>query len=113
MPKAMKKRHRVEMHIGGSGNLELATGESRCAASEFAVHVLPGDELAFHCAHGNFGIHFPDDTPLEHKEYLSDQGEPLVATIRLDAKPGRYKHNVSVVVEGSQKFWDPDIIVDQ
>lgn len=112
MPKAMKKRHRVEMYLGESGNLELATGESRCNASEFAIHALPGDEIAFHCAHGRFGIHFPVDTPFEHKQYFSDPGEPIVAGVRLDAKPGRYKHDVSVVVGEAPTYWDPDIVID-
>ncbi len=87
MPKAKKKRHGIEMHVVGSGNLELATGKSRSNAAEFALHVLPGDEVEFHCSHGKFGIHFPVDTPFEHKEYFSHPGEPIVATVRLDARP--------------------------
>ncbi len=113
MPKAMKKRHQIEMHVGETGKLELAMGDNRSDASEFAVHALPGDEIAFHCAHGRFGIHFSEKTPFEHKQYFSNPGEPIVADVRLDAKPGRYKHDVSVVVGEAPKYWDPDIVIDE
>jgi hypothetical protein len=98
--------HHVHIHVDDKG-FRYAGQDGNDAGS---IRVRTGDNVSFHCGHGNYSVLFKNESPFGVTGLHGSGNKEASAVV--EAQSGSYKYGVTVSLPAGFRTDDPEIIVD-
>jgi plastocyanin len=103
-----KAIHTVHIHVNGGGLLYKRPDNE----SASTIVVRRGDQVKWHCEHGNYSVLFKGESPFAEIAVHGRRNTETVHAIVV-GDPGSYNYAVTVSLDHGLLVDDPVIIVDE
>lgn len=99
------KEHETTIIVDEQGEFEYQNG---------LIRVYPGETIVWKCKapeKGPFTVHIGWNSPFKECFFQSKNGEPIKATVPVDARSGYFRYMIAVLVNGTIYTDDPELII--